>query len=76
MPLYSYRCSGCGQEFETLVRGDEVPACPGCGATTLERLVSVTAAEGRSGQVIGAARRLAAREGHMSNFSKAERKRR
>lgn len=44
MPLYEYVCSNCKQEFEALVRGSEVPACPHCGATKLDRLLSVPAA--------------------------------
>lgn len=43
MPLYEYRCRGCAQEFELLVRSDDVPACPACQATTLDKLMSATA---------------------------------
>ncbi len=42
MPLYQYRCRQCGRESEILVRhvggSDNEPACPGCGATALERV--------------------------------------
>lgn len=44
MPLYEYTCSACQQQFEVLVRGDERPACPECGGTRLEKLLSVPAA--------------------------------
>ena len=40
MPIYDFRCSGCGAEFEALVRGSETPACPTCAGTALERLPS------------------------------------
>jgi len=44
MPLYEYRCLGCEHVFERLVRGSEIPDCPACGATTLDRLPSRFAA--------------------------------
>lgn len=73
MPLYDYRCTACGQQFELLVRSSTVPACPHCAATALERLVSLTAPQGTSQAIIAAGRRAAAKEGHFSNYSKAER---
>lgn len=73
MPLYDYRCSACGQQFELLVRSSTVPACPHCAATALERLVSLTAPQGTSQAIISAGRRAAAKEGHFSHYSKAER---
>lgn len=73
MPLYDYRCTACGQQFELLVRSSTVPACPHCAATALERLVSLTAPQGTSQAIIAAGRRAAAKRGHFSNYSKAER---
>jgi len=44
MPLYDFRCRGCGHEFETLVRtGDDSPACPSCQSRDIERLLSTFA---------------------------------
>jgi putative FmdB family regulatory protein len=43
MPIFEYRCQGCGQEFELLVLKGTVPACPRCEATALERMLSVPA---------------------------------
>ena len=40
MPIYEYQCGDCTRQFELLVRGTEVPACPGCESTSLERLIS------------------------------------
>jgi putative FmdB family regulatory protein len=41
MPLYDFRCRGCGHDFEALVRtGDDVPACPSCNGRDIERLLS------------------------------------
>ena len=46
MPLYDYRCGGCGHEFEALVpsgaRADQ-ERCPDCGSET-RRLLSLIAA--------------------------------
>jgi putative FmdB family regulatory protein len=43
MPIYEYRCDGCGHEFEQLVRTGDTPACPSCQGRTLERLLSMCA---------------------------------
>lgn len=44
MPIYEYVCGQCGHEFEFLVRGEEKPSCPACGAEDLNRQLSVPAA--------------------------------
>ncbi|MCW2236910.1 FmdB family zinc ribbon protein [Azospirillum canadense] len=72
MPLFSYRCTACNYEFETLVRA-EAPVCASCGSAALDKLVSRIAPEGRSGQILKNARTAASREGHFSNYSKSER---
>ena len=43
MPIYEYACKDCGQQFETLVRSDTVPECPGCHSTQLDKQLSVFA---------------------------------
>lgn len=55
MPLYEYRCSGCGVKFDKLMRmsdADGVVACPTCGGAA-KRQVSLFAAfsKGDGGQV-------------------------
>ena len=40
MPLYEYVCRACGHEFEALVRDANVPPCPSCSSSNLERLLS------------------------------------
>ena len=40
MPLYEYACRKCSHVFEELVRTGDVPTCPKCGASALERLLS------------------------------------
>ena len=45
MPLYEYCCRSCGRTFEALVRANDVPACPECAGTDLERLLSLFAVD-------------------------------
>jgi len=40
MPIFEYRCTACGNEFEELVFGDKVPPCPRCKAQQTEKLMS------------------------------------
>ncbi|MDR1659125.1 MAG: zinc ribbon domain-containing protein [Desulfovibrio sp.] len=40
MPIYEYLCEKCGNEFEELVFGEDVPSCPQCGKKTTRRLMS------------------------------------
>ncbi|PPQ33193.1 FmdB family zinc ribbon protein [Rhodopila globiformis] len=53
MPLFSYHCTGCDTEFETLVIGSEPPACPDCGSTDLQQLLSRVAPEPRVAEPTG-----------------------
>lgn len=73
MPIHDFRCNRCEQTSELLVRNDETPCCPHCGAPTMQRLMSAPTAPGRSAGVIASARRQAAREGHFSHYAKSER---
>jgi putative FmdB family regulatory protein len=50
MPMYEYVCMKCEEHFEELVRGDEVVACPQCGATKVARQLSTFATIGTAGQ--------------------------
>jgi putative FmdB family regulatory protein len=73
MPIYDYQCQSCQAEFEQLVRPSSTPTCPQCGSLALQRLVSRIAPAGTSATLIAAGRRAAAKEGHFSNYSRAER---
>ena len=44
MPLYEYRCPGCGHQFEVLVmRASQAIACPSCASESVERMLSMFA---------------------------------
>jgi putative FmdB family regulatory protein len=47
MPIYEYRCQGCGERFEELVSASakSAPPCPDCGAEGATRLYSMFATE-------------------------------
>ena len=57
MPLYDFRCKGCGVEFEALVRPPAAPVCPACAGADLERLLSGFSFSVRSDGLSPAARR-------------------
>ena len=43
MPIFEYRCSGCGGEFESLVlNSSPAPECPSCGSQDLEKMMSLS----------------------------------
>jgi putative FmdB family regulatory protein len=51
MPLYEYRCCGCGREFELLILPGSPPvACPDCAGESVERLLSLFAVSSESGR--------------------------
>jgi len=72
MPIYDFRCRACGAQFELLVRGPAQPVCPECSHDDPERLPSLTAPQGTIKATIMKTRHAAAREGHFSNYSAAE----
>lgn len=76
MPYYTYRCTACDTVFETLVRSSEdAPACPQCGSGALERHLGAVAPAAKTPGMLGKVRAQAAREGHFSNYSRSEMKR-
>ncbi|MBF0228543.1 MAG: zinc ribbon domain-containing protein [Desulfamplus sp.] len=40
MPIYEYRCKTCGNNFEKLVIGSDIPSCPACHSNDLNKLMS------------------------------------
>lgn len=75
MPMYEYHCPQCNNEFELLVRSDTVPACPQCGSTLLEKVVSRIAPAGKIEAIRMSNRRAAAAQGLFNNYSPSERAR-
>ncbi len=75
MPLYGYHCGKCDKDMELLIGSADTPTCPNCGSEDLERLVSLTAPHGKSRDLVKAGRAQAARAGHLSNYSRSERRR-
>lgn len=59
MPIFEYTCKKCGNEFEALVRKSDVPECPSCKSTELERQLSLPAlkTESTKAQALKAARK-------------------
>lgn len=41
MPIYEYRCQECAETFEVLVRMGTAVACPNCGSSSVDKLLSV-----------------------------------
>ena len=67
MPLFEYRCLACGRQFELLIRSGAQPVCPACGASSLEKMLSMFAVssegtQSRSRQRLGARQRDKAQE--------------
>jgi putative FmdB family regulatory protein len=40
MPIFDFKCNGCGKVFEKLVRKEEDKVCPDCASKDLEKQVS------------------------------------
>ena len=76
MPIYDFRCTKCESEFELIILSSDTPACPECGSSEVQKLVSTLAPSSKSKDIIAGARRQAAREGHFSNYAAAERPKR
>ena len=54
MPIFEYRCEGCGHKFEAILFGEQKPECPKCHTAKLEQQLS-TFAVSKSGSAAPAA---------------------
>lgn len=41
MPIFEYKCEKCGENFEQLVLGKEVPNCPKCNTNEVKKQISL-----------------------------------
>lgn len=60
MPIYEYACTACSHQFEFLVlRGQEPATCGRCGATQIERKLSLPAikSDGTHAKAMAAAKK-------------------
>ena len=51
MPIYEYRCGGCGVEFEKLVSPRMAVVCPSCQSASVNRRLSLVGV--RTGSRLG-----------------------
>ena len=74
MPIFDFKCRACGEQFEELVRRDDVPACPDCGGEDLEKLVSVpvVSTEGSRQRTLSNARRASGKVHKEKQHAQAE----
>ena len=56
MPIFDYQCRQCKNEFELLVIGKTVPACPACEGQDLEQLLSTFAVSSAQMKLASAAK--------------------
>ncbi len=70
VPIYDFRCDSCGSEFEELVRAEETPDCPSCGAPEPSRVLSQVSPPAKIGL-----RGAAARRSDAARRAREERKR-
>jgi putative FmdB family regulatory protein len=49
MPLYEYKCTGCGNQFELLIlKASQPVACPSCASDAVHRMPSLFAVSSES----------------------------
>ena len=73
MPLFDFSCRTCKHEFEALVRKD-VPTCPNCHGTDLERLLSlpVVRGEGTKQRMLGNSKQRDAKQATEREYTQRQ----
>jgi len=74
MPIYDYKCLGCGHYFEELVKLGQTPDCPACSGKDLEQLISLPAVSTESSRErnLRVARKRASKEHTEKKHAQAE----
>jgi putative FmdB family regulatory protein len=74
VPIFEYRCEGCGHEFELLVLKNTTLACPSCASASLERRHSIPAvkSEGTHALAMKAAKKRDAKQASENNRAQRE----
>ena len=72
MPLFEYRCLACQSQFELLVRPGAALVCPDCGASSLEKMLSMFAVSSEGTQ-LRSRERLGARQRDKAKQAQTER---
>jgi putative FmdB family regulatory protein len=74
VPIYEFKCRGCGRTFETLVLKNTTPACPECQSEDLERQLSVPAVKSESTHALAmkAAKKRDAKQASENNRAQRE----
>jgi putative FmdB family regulatory protein len=49
MPMFEYRCTDCGREFEAFVTGERKAECPACRGANLAKQLSSPGMVGAAG---------------------------
>jgi putative FmdB family regulatory protein len=55
MPIYEYKCSGCGEDFEKIVFGNQEVNCPKCKSKDVKKKFSVFCSAGTERPLAGTA---------------------
>lgn len=74
MPIYEFKCRGCGHQFDALVRRGEAASCPACSGSELERLISLPAVstDKTRARSLGKARQAAGKVNKEKQHAQAE----
>jgi putative FmdB family regulatory protein len=75
MPIFEYRCSACGNQFELLIRHDnKTAACPACDSKKVEKQLSLPAVKssGTHEKAMRAAKKRDKKQGHEQMMTQHE----